>query len=206
MRYHEIIQESSDPDRLDKARALGFDVDEPVYHGTTAGEFPVFKTHYRPREQLGFGIHVTPDRSFAERYAHDPATARRGKQPHVFVGYLRKGRVLDANAIVKQGSPEFELARKLAGRKLMAQKDEDGVPSVYMQNAIDSTGAKRAESVIRAAGYDTICYNASIRRRAVGGYYKLQDAVTYVVLNPAALRRSNAAFDADRSDSDDLLA
>lgn len=185
---------------------FGFDVDEPVYHGTTAGEFPVFKTHYRPGEQLGFGIHVTPDRAFAERYATDPSTTRRGKHPHVFVGYLRKGRVLDADTIVKQGSPEFDLARKLAGRRLMTQKDENGIPSVYMQNAIDSTSGKRAESLIRAAGYDTIRYNASIRRNAVGGFYKEHDAVTYVVLNPAALRRENARFDADQIESDDLLA
>ena len=205
MRYYQII-EADEPDRLARARSLGFDINEPVYHGTTAGEFPVFKKRYRPGEQLGFGIHVTPDRSFAERYANDPLTARRGKAPHVFSGFLRKGRVLVADAIVKDGSPEFALAKRLAGGRLMTQKDENGVATAYMQNAIDSTSPKRAESLIRAAGYDTVRYNASIRRRAVSGFYRGQDAVTYIVLDPAALRRSEAAFDADQVNNDDLMA
>jgi hypothetical protein len=203
MRYRELIAEA-DPQA--QARALGFDVDEPIYHGTTAGEFAAFKVHYRAKDQLGFGIHVTPNRAFAERYANDPLTARKGKQPHVFAGYLRKGKVLDADTIVRKGSPEFDLAKKLAGRKLMTQNDEAGIPCAYMQGAIDATPGKRAEGLLRAAGYDTIRYTASVKLPAVGGFYKMGDAVSYVVLNPAALRRTDAKFDPAQIDNADLTA
>lgn len=204
MRWLELVTEQ--PEALDRARSLGFDTHEPVYHGTRAGQFPAFVLKHRPNEQLGFGIHVTPDRSFAERYAFDPLINRKGKDPHLFVGYLRKGRVLDATAIVRDGTPEFALAQKLAGRKLMTQSDADGVACAYMQAAIDSTSGRRAEALIRAAGYDTIRYRSTIRQRAVGGSYNQGEAISYVVLNPSALRRQTAAFDPAKADSHDLEA
>jgi hypothetical protein len=33
-----------------------------AYHGTTAGNFDVFKQNYRRGEELSFGIHFTTDR------------------------------------------------------------------------------------------------------------------------------------------------
>lgn len=213
MRYREILAEADqptdvDPERLDRARALGFDVEEPVYHGTTAGAFASFRPRYRNGEQLGFGIHVTPDAAFAQRYATDGEVARKGKQPHLFVGYARKGHILDANSIVRDGTPEFALALKLAGPKArgMVQKNEAGVGCIYMQNAIDATSGQRAERLIRAAGYDTIRYRSRIGQRGFRGIHYTGEAPSYVILDPCNLRRVDAAFDPAQAQSDDLLA
>lgn len=194
--------------RLKRAKAMGFDIDEIVYHGTMAGEFDSFKTNYRKHEQLGFGIHVTPVHDFAKRYADEDLYGRKGKNPHVFVGYLRKGKVLIANALVREGTPEFELAKKLAGSKLFTQKDENGIPTAWMQNAIDSTSGQRAEKLIKAAGYDTIQYNAKAITLGPGSrsYSTDSEAVSYVVLDPKNLRRIDAEFDPAKSDSVDLRA
>jgi hypothetical protein len=64
----------------------------------------------------------------------------------VYAVYLSIQRPLVADAIVREGTPEFALAKKLAGSKLLTQKDEDGVRMAYMQNAIDTTSAQRAET------------------------------------------------------------
>ena len=131
-----------------------------VYHGTTAGGFDAFRPNYRKGEQLGFGIHFAQDRNFAAKYAEDPTVARKGKTPKVYAVYLSIQRPLVADAIVYEGTPEFALAKKLAGSKLMTQRGEDGVRLAYMQNAIDKTSALRAEKLIREAGYDGILYES----------------------------------------------
>lgn len=140
-----------------------------VYHGTTAGGFDAFRPNYRKGEQLGFGIHFAQNRGFAAKYAEDPTVARKGKTPKVYAVYLSIQRPLVADAIVLEGTPEFALAKKLAGSKLMTQRGEDGVRMAYMQNAIDQTTAQRAEKLIREAGYDGILYEAHLSTAAWTG-------------------------------------
>jgi N12 class adenine-specific DNA methylase/GGDEF domain-containing protein len=141
-----------------------------VYHGTTSGGFEVFKANIRKGEQLGFGIHFAEDPAFADRYANDPQVARKGKKPHVFNAYLSLTNPLTANQVVKEGSPEFALAKKLAGKNLYTVKDDNGVPSVYLQNVIDSVNPQKAEKAIREAGYDGVIYKSRIGTRGVVGY------------------------------------
>ena len=131
-----------------------------VFHGTTAGDFDAFRPNYRKGEQLGFGIHFAADREFAAKYAEDPTVRRKGKAPKVYAVYLSIQRPLVADAIVYEGTPEYALAKKLAGKKLMTQRGEDDVRMAYMQNAIDNTTAQRAEKLIREAGYDGIRYES----------------------------------------------
>jgi hypothetical protein len=174
----------------------GFDMDEPIYHGTMAGEFSTFIVHYRSDEQLGFGIHVTPDKAFAQRYADPDLCGRKGNTPYLFCGVIRKDKVLDATAIVLDGTPEFALAKRLAGSRLFVSKDENGVRCAYMQAAIDSTNPKRAEQIIKDAGYDTIQYVSTIMTRPVAGYYsKNAQALSYVVLYPENIRALDIEHD-----------
>lgn len=134
-----------------------------VYHGTRGGDFSTFKPRFRPGENLGFGIHFAMDRSFAERYALDEAVARKkGGTPHVFEVVLSMQTPLVADAIVKEGSASFDLAKKLAGRKLYISFDENKVPCVYLQNAIDATSPERAQRLIREAGYDGLFYQTRL--------------------------------------------
>jgi hypothetical protein len=155
-----------------------------VFHGTTQPDIKVFKPKIRPREQLGFGTHVTVDPEFASEYAIGEV-ARRGPSPNVMPLKAKLGNVLDATKIIEEGTPEFVLAQKLAGKKLFTQKNVDGVRTAYLQNAIDSTSPKRAQQIIRDAGFDSVKYNAEIKSiSGPHGYTKGRSAESYVILDP----------------------
>jgi hypothetical protein len=170
-----------------------------MYHGTRQGNFDQFIPHYRRNEQLGFGIHFTPDESFANRYAYDDATAHKGRNPYVHKVELLMNNTLDANQIVYEGTPEFELAKKLAGQKFrcFSSKDERGIPGVYLQSCIDATNPKRAEKIIREIGYDSVKYNAKILNHSGNVGYAGQipvnliaEAPTYIVFSPSQIKKT----------------
>lgn len=179
-----------------------------VYHGTTAGAFRCFEPRYRKNEQLGFGIHFAVDREFAKRYATDPTVARRGKQPHVHETWLSAQRVLEAAALVKEGSAEFELAIKLAGRKLYIDRDEHGVRCAWLQNAIDLSSAPRAERIIRDAGFDGIRYESRIGSRGVYGATITATSTSFIVFEPTQVKsvHNSGAFRPDDPDCEDSTA
>jgi uncharacterized DUF497 family protein len=160
-----------------------------AYHGTRAGEFDAFRPNYRKGEQLGFGIHFAADKDLALRYALDENTSRKGKQPMLYTVDLTINRLLKADQIVREGSPEFDLAKKLAGPRFMTTKDENGVRCAWMQNAIDASSGQRAERLIREAGYDGIEYEAAIISAAAPGRYNKHAAGTsYVVFEPGQVK------------------
>jgi hypothetical protein len=160
-----------------------------AYHGTTAGEFDTFRPHYRKGEQLGFGIHFAADKDIALRYATGEYTARKGKKPMLYTVDLTINRPLKADQIVREGSPEFDLAKKLAGPRFMTTKDENGVRVAWMQNAIDASSGQRAERLIREAGYDGIEYEATIiSATAPGRYNKHAAGTSYVVFEPGQVK------------------
>ncbi|CAB4167311.1 ParB/Sulfiredoxin [uncultured Caudovirales phage] len=161
-----------------------------VFHGTTQPDIKVFKPKIRPKEQLGFGTHVTVDPEFASEYAIGDV-ARRGPSPNVMPLKAKLGNVLDATKIVEEGTPEFVLAQKLAGKKLFTQKNADGIRTAYLQNAIDSTSPKRAQQIIRDAGFDSVKYNAEIKSiLSPYGYTKGRSAESYVIFDPEKNLRS----------------
>jgi hypothetical protein len=169
-----------------------------VYHGTKAGDFESFKPNFRKGEQLGFGIHFAKDRSFAERYASDPDVSRRGRAPKVYEVYLSVQRPLFADALVVEGTPEFALAKKLAGKRLLTNLNEHEIRVAYMQNAIDQTTPQRAEKLIREAGYDGVVYEASLMSRGgpVGdhrGVWRRSDAsISYIVFEPSQIKSATS--------------
>jgi hypothetical protein len=165
-----------------------------VYHGTRKGGFEFFKGKYRKDEQLGFGLHFAVDEDFADRYAVDEDVSRPGKMPQTYDVILSAKNVLDADAIVSEGSREFALALILGGKNRFYPKNEKGVRSVYVQNAIDWTSPKRAEKLIKGAGYDGIKYRAAIRGQAG----VTSESISYVVFEPTQIKSATAnigAFD-----------
>jgi hypothetical protein len=163
-----------------------------VYHGTTAA-FDAFRPFERKGEQLGFVIHFAESKAMADVYAHDQYVARKGSHPRVIDVYLSVQRPLVANQIVREGSPEFALAKKLAGSRLMTQKDDDGKRVAWMQNAIDATTGSRASRLIQEAGYDGIKYAATIlERSAHGGASKIAESTAWVVFSPTQAKSASA--------------
>jgi hypothetical protein len=160
-----------------------------AYHGTRAGSFDVFRPHIRKGEQLGFGIHFAADKELAARYATDDDTARRGKAPVLYTVELTMTHPLNADQMILEGSPEFDLARKLAGTRLMTNKNEEGVRCAWMQNAIDATSPARGEKLIREAGYDSVIYEFTIGGAVVQGYRSVSGKGTgYIVFDPGQIR------------------
>jgi hypothetical protein len=159
-----------------------------VYHGTTAPAFTVFQPFYRKGEQLGFGVHFSEDYDFARRYAEDEEVARRGKgTPRVYAVYLSVQRPVIADSIVVEGSPEFTLAVKLAGkRRLFTQTDEQGRKVAMLP--IDWSDSKRAERLIREAGFDGVAYSARLVQRTGYGLQKTAESASWVVFDPAQIK------------------
>jgi hypothetical protein len=162
-----------------------------VYHGTTA-KFDAFRPHERKGEQLGFGIHFAEDMAMADAYAHGQYTARKGSTPRVIDVYLSIQRPLVADQIVREGSPEFALAKKLAGPRLMTQRDEDGKRVAWMQNAIDATTGSRAARLIQEAGYDGVRYTATILNRTASGARLVAESISWVVFSPMQVKSASA--------------
>lgn len=164
-----------------------------AYHGTRAGDFGSFKSKFCRRNQVGFGISFTPDRSFAERYANDPLIGHKGSKPFVHVVDLDFKNPLDARRIVVEGSSEYALGLKLLGRKrLPPVEDEQGKRVLFMRVAIDASSPKRAEKIIRDAGYDAVIYD-SVLTSSYGcppGYGEVvAKAPTYVVFDNSQIRK-----------------
>lgn len=162
-----------------------------VYHGTTAGEFEQFQPRIRKNQDMGFGIHFAEDKGLAEQYATDPTVARPGKSPRVYTAQLSAKKPLIADQIVREGTPEFELAQKLAGKRLYTGTDESGAKVAYLQGAIDSTSPARAERLIREAGYDAVKYKATLRGQfnpAYGTYSKGTESDAWIVFDPNQIK------------------
>jgi len=161
----------------------------PVVHrGTTAGPGTDFKRRYRPKEQLGFGIHFTEDIELAEKYAYDPKIARAGKSPYVHHAILHMENPLIANKIYYEGEPEYDLAfefMKDSRHKIKPIKDERGIYGIYLQNAIDTTSPERAERIIREHGYDGVIYTVKLVEPGLHNMGRvLKKATGYIVFNP----------------------
>ncbi len=162
-----------------------------VYHGTTA-KFDAFRPHERKGEQLGFGIHFAEDMAMADLYAHDQHAARKGSTPRVIDVYLSVQRPLVADTIVRDGSAEFALAKKLAGARLMTQRYEDGKRAAWMQHAIDATAGSRASRLIQEAGYDGIRYTATILNRTAHGARMVAESIAWIVFSPTQIKSASA--------------
>ena len=160
-----------------------------VYHGTTAKPFDIFRPYYRTTDMLGFGMHFSEERELAEMYAHREGTRRRGKHPRVLEVYLSVQRPLYADTIVVEGTPEFELAQKLAGKKLWDNRDEKGRRIAYLQNAIDLTGGERAGRLIQEAGYDGVRYKAEVGNFfGFSQFRKLAESISWIVFEPNQIK------------------
>ena len=168
-------------------------IDTPMYHGTKKGKFQYFMPHYSKDEQLGFGIHFTPDKEFAELYAHDPNVGGKGNNPHVYKVLLDIKNPLKANAIYDEGTKEFELAVKLFGKKLPESHhlfgrnpDKNNIRQVWLQGLIDQTSPQRAERIIRESGYDGVIYTSRLityNNCAVGYCKVLKEVESYIVFD-----------------------
>lgn len=173
-----------------------------VYHGTTAGPFDAFRPFYRKGEDLGFGIHFAEDVEFAAGYAFDESVARKGKEPRLIAAFLSVQNVLNADAIVLEGSREFALAKKCWTVNFFAPQNEHGVRGVWLQGAINrASDPKRAERLIRDAGYDGVRYKATLKTHTAYGARHGAESVSWVVFRAGQVKSAtdnSGAYDGER--------
>lgn len=162
----------------------------PVFHGTTA-KFDAFRPFYRKNEELGFGVHFAVKPEFAGRYAFVEETRRKGDSPQIIPAYLSVQRPLYSNQIVTEGTPEFALAKKFSPKqRLYMKSSETGLRYTWLQAVIDATSAKRAEKIIRDAGYDGVRYGAMIRKQTGYGLAKVDESEAWIVFEPTQIKHA----------------
>jgi hypothetical protein len=161
-----------------------------VYHGTAAGRFESFRPHVRKGEQLGFGIHFADEEGFARGYAYGPQARRaaKGSSPAVYAVFLSIQNPLDVERIVSEGTDEFRLAQGLAGKRLVAMKDERGIRVAYLRNAIELATPERAQAAIQAAGYDGIRYSAGLLSPSAYGWERGASSPSWIAFSPTQIK------------------
>lgn len=171
---------------------------EVYYHGTVKS-FTEFIPKYNKKEQLGFGVHFTKDKAFADLYAEDPSVMRKGVQePRTIPVFLKAENPLYADIIAKEGTPEYNLAYKVAGKthKYLFMPDyADDMTKletkiVYLRSALDAGSPQVVEKYLRELGYDSVFYTATMHGGAINGIVQggVKKADSVVILEPTSIK------------------
>ena len=171
--------------RMQRAQEMGFDVDNPVYHGTrTKGDaidaFYLEKAGSKTDAgYMGKGIYFGNDKTanvYAGHYEFDPGHFPEGGA--VYPSYLALKSPLRLDDKIENGrSVDLELLAR----------DALGLPR-------EATAEQVTQEALRQ-GYDGAIYS-----RGAGKYQE------YVVYQPEKIRSKFAAFDPAKKDSSNLLA
>jgi hypothetical protein len=166
--------------RLARAKEMGFDVDNPLFHGTTK-KFDEFAD--RP-------TFFAPERGVAAAYAK-PYSGPRGEVGEYFI---KPGNQAD---FVGAGG---DILRRVAG--------EIGVPSSKLREALDQGSLYNYFDEDTEAGFFSALKSLGYDSAKLPDAHPYTGAITesVVALDPKNIRSVNAAFDPSKSDSAFLLA
>lgn len=167
--------------RMGRAKEMGFDTDEVLYHGTT-GDISSFKRS--KTGSVGPGIYLTDDAEDAAAFARPdrrPGEAVEGT--NIMPLYIKRSDVLPMAPLSKDHAARLS---KYLGRQI---NEGDPVPLI----GLEKKGGSLAEGA-EAAGF------AGLEHPGRKG------AKHYVIFDPKNIRSVNAAFDPDKATSSTLLA
>ena len=214
----------ADNTAMDRARAMGFDVDNPVYHGTGA-DFPNFQGSTTGKTR-GSGVFFTENPSVASTYASSnggsviPAVLRTESPVQVSTNganwnWIKKDAKVDA--------PRITVA-DTEGDELMAELFGDSSPVSIQKKAFKKTVGKlfpedfkyddhiTTDDLARWAnkeGYDSISFD-SIKDRGPSGIFANAESAlpskNTAAFDPKNIRSRFAAFDPMQRQSSNLLA
>lgn len=192
--------------RLARARELGFDVDRPLYHGSSA-DIADFEARSAGKDmQMSIpGVHLAENPEFASLYAQAPGSS-------VYDVFARPGKQLDATKLVEEGTEEAEIVNALyrgTGRRpYWSSADIEGTgPKVTspLSQAID-LNPEMAIKELRDRGYNSVLYEAQMGTATPYGMIQGERSPTLLVLDPKDIRSRRAAFDPAQRESANLLA
>jgi hypothetical protein len=153
-----------------------------VFHGSPCPTaFTEFRAPgFKPRMQLGFGIHFTGDQSFAELYAN----AGGGRRGQVLACKLDLRNPIDISRPLLLGTPGYAFARDLfRGSRvahlwpMFSELDQVILP-------IDRFDQRRVVRKMEEHGIDGIIYEAKHGTPVFGGMSISARAICYVALRP----------------------
>jgi hypothetical protein len=174
------MPDGSDGPRKARARAMGFNLDNPLYHGTDK-DFEAFRTSIGT---YGEGVYLTDAPDEAGRYAsglrldRQGATRTEGSGPNIIATYVR-GRIANTDEYYE------------ATQQVRAERPD-----------LNNGSSTNEREISRLAGQ-------ALRAQGFAGH-RIQDwnktvAKAIVVYNPSSIRSVNAAFDPDNLESAVLL-
>jgi N12 class adenine-specific DNA methylase/adenylate kinase family enzyme len=187
---------AADPDRLARARDMGFDTSTVMYHGTDR-KFNAFQA--RAHSGGSRGVYLTPDRGAAERFAK-AVSDDSGKTPHVVEAFIRSGDFADLNN-------ETHLAA-IAQKKFEAIKADKGLRSQRDYSLADAMADVKRHIVNGRLGWHDRHTVQAVQDAGFSGVLlnDAYDTPSVLVFDPVNIRATDADFDPDFSDSADLRA
>lgn len=201
------ILDMSQEARLARAREMGFDTDNVLYHGTV-GDFPEFSKMKQgsatKAKSAKLGAWLVDDPNTASGYADNAAdqsvqalidksyaAERRGDWDAAH-RYMAEAEALEASGVTGQS------VMPLMVRGRMKDVDMEGVQ--YDPDDVDLSGLVRSA---KSEGFDGLRMNNFSDEAGYGVY---NPASHSVVFDPKNIRSVNAAFDPAKADSANLLA
>jgi hypothetical protein len=183
---------------MDRARAMGFDMDYNALHGTAAAkDFKSFKAGKDGVDELGKGIYFTNRPEYANTWAQ---TLQDGR---VMPSMVKKGDYFDL-----ENSPDFvDLATRTQERmKAGVQMNKDPNLDSLMKTWANSDPEFFASHLKNQwrTGQNDVLERAGYVGSQTSGYQQVPGQ--RVIFNPANIRSRFAAFDPAKADSTDILA
>ena len=168
--------------RMARAREMGFDTENPVYHGSQYQNIEAFDLGKANEGWRGSAVHTSTDPKMAALYGADG----RDYPGMIYPLMTRAKKFADYNET--RIPPEALSPEQLAKVKSEwgSTIDSDGLRVAYVMDAL---GGNNTNELLKALGYEG-----------------LQEGSHKAVFDPKDLRSTVAAFDPSQSDSANLLA
>ena len=177
---------------MDRAKALGFDVDNPMYHGTTK-DFPAFD----PEKTNDIGFHFgTPEqaeninkvnRGWKEEFTKGDA--------NIFPVYLKTKNALRTGDM----SNWYDVPTIMLNEGVLPKDIHEAWRQEGNKNGSIRNWSKLSKKLLQDQGYDSIVYENRIESPTG------KPADSTIVLDPKHIRSRFAAFDPAEMESSDLL-
>ena len=177
---------------MDRARAMGFDVDNPMYHGTTK-DFPTFD----PEKTNDIGFHFgTPEQAENINKVHRGWKAEFTKgDANILPVYLKTKNALRTGDMSNWSNvPTIMKDEGIIPKDIHEAWRQEGNKDGSIRN-----WSKLSKKLLQDQGYDSIVYENRIESPTG----KVADST--IVLDPKHIRSRFAAFDPTEAESADIL-
>jgi len=182
--------------RLQQANSIGFDTNTIWYHGTNS-EFDAFEVGRKGRNSNVFGswdtqraaIFFAKSKKLAQEFADQG-----GNRGTVMAVYIRTSKVLDVSDHGFSVLPD-----SFYDKHGLNSRYYNGLSTWETWDAFDyENGGQDFVKALKSEGYDSVLIMDASR----GG---VEDATAIAIFDPKNIRKVNAAFNSDKTESSNLM-